>query len=88
MIAELQVIKTQGGSKQENDKPVKDLQDEAADSNASVVLAGTDVSKSILDDGDEDCKQEVDTDMAMDKKCLKHQGQVHIERVWSILQAI
>ena len=45
LVGELEIIEAESGTKQQNDDPVKDLEEETSESYGSVVLAGTNIAQ-------------------------------------------
>ena len=76
LVGKLEVIQTEGVTEQDDDDPVYDLENEAADCNAPIVLAGVDCTKFVLDNGHKKGgKEEESGDMTMDEVALEDSGE-------------
>ena len=66
MVGKLQIMKSKSITKQQDDDPVQNLEDQTADSNRSIVFACIDATKLVFDYGDQGSKEKIPGDMAMD----------------------
>ena len=71
MISKLKIIQKEFVSKELDDDPIKDLQDETTDSNGPIVFARADATHFVFDDGDEGSQQKEDGDMTVNKKAFE-----------------